>query len=247
MLSPVPTSVNHASEGYSAAQRTAIVEELQTILHSPAYAEENAGALRQDWPRVPLPPDAGILTHGAELGRRVAALLDPETPVPGVTEGDIPAHLRAIAAFDWDGDANPQEANEDLALKGNWGYRNPAGAVMPGGGIVFRHEAKPNTLIEDSPSAPDVRQVAPGTVTVVLNSHGRWTGIPEEVWNYTLGGYPKVLKKWLSYRERKVLGRPMKLAEIREFSAIARRIRSLLAMGPDLDVHYRASAEEPIR
>jgi len=37
MLSPVPTSVNHVSEGYSAAQRTAIVEELQTILHSPTF------------------------------------------------------------------------------------------------------------------------------------------------------------------------------------------------------------------
>lgn len=37
MLSPVPTSVHAASEGFSAPQRTAIVEELQTILHSAAF------------------------------------------------------------------------------------------------------------------------------------------------------------------------------------------------------------------
>jgi hypothetical protein len=37
MLSTVPTSVNPAPEGYSAAQRTAILDELQTILHSAAF------------------------------------------------------------------------------------------------------------------------------------------------------------------------------------------------------------------
>jgi len=37
MLSPVPTSVHSAGEGYSAAHRTEILEELQTILHSPAF------------------------------------------------------------------------------------------------------------------------------------------------------------------------------------------------------------------
>jgi hypothetical protein len=62
--------------------------------------------------------------------------------------------------------------------------------------------------------------------------------VPEEVWYYHLGGY-QVLKKWLSYREEKVLGRPMQLDEIRTFSAICRRISCLLALAPELDAHYR--------
>ncbi len=37
MLSTVPTSVSSAPEGYSAAQRAAILEELQTILHGAAF------------------------------------------------------------------------------------------------------------------------------------------------------------------------------------------------------------------
>ena len=59
-------------------------------LHDPAYREANAGALRMEWPRIPLPgwPDGGGGDAAAELarsaarGRALAALLDPDTPVP---------------------------------------------------------------------------------------------------------------------------------------------------------------------
>src|SRR5215510_8903505 len=57
------------------------------ILHAPTYRTENAGALRQDWPRVPLPGTAELLHASAALGRQVAALLDTERPVPGITSG----------------------------------------------------------------------------------------------------------------------------------------------------------------
>ena len=61
------------------------------VLHDPAYREANAGALRMEWPRIPLPgwPDgdapgsADELAASAARGRELAALLDPETPVPG--------------------------------------------------------------------------------------------------------------------------------------------------------------------
>ena len=60
-------------------------------LHDPAYRETNAGALRMEWPRIPLPgwPDGGgkdaaaALAESAARGRELAALLDPDTPVPG--------------------------------------------------------------------------------------------------------------------------------------------------------------------
>ena len=61
------------------------------VLHAPAYRDENAGALRQDWPRVPLPDSRDALVASAALGRQIAALLDTETPVPGVTTATISA------------------------------------------------------------------------------------------------------------------------------------------------------------
>ena len=66
-------------------------------LHDPSYREANAGALRMEWPRIPLPgwPDgeaegaADALARSAALGRELAALLDSETPVPGVTQAPL--------------------------------------------------------------------------------------------------------------------------------------------------------------
>ena len=52
---------------------------------------------------------------------------------------------------------------------------------------------------------------------------------PRAVWEYKLGGY-QVLKKWLSYRERKVLGRDMKPEEVAHFRDTARRIAAILLL-----------------
>lgn len=57
------------------------------IAYSPAWLAENGDGIRQGWPRVPLPDSADLLRASAEIGERVAALLDPQTAVPGVTAG----------------------------------------------------------------------------------------------------------------------------------------------------------------
>ena len=40
----------------------------------------------------------------------------------------------------------------------------------------------------------------------------------------------QVLKKWLSYREHKVLGRPLSPEEVQHFSDTARRIAAILQL-----------------
>jgi hypothetical protein len=64
-----------------------------------ARLNENADGIRQDWPRVPLPDTREALEHSARLGRELAALLDPETPVPGVTAGAIRPELKLLAVI----------------------------------------------------------------------------------------------------------------------------------------------------
>jgi Type ISP C-terminal specificity domain len=71
-------------------------------------------------------------------------------------------------------------------------------------------------------------------VDVFLNGESLWSAVPVNVWNYTLGGY-QVLKKWLSYREFPLLGRPLHPEEAAYFSQIARRIAAILLLGPALD------------
>src|ERR1019366_584936 len=53
------------------------------IGYAPAWLTENGDGIRRDWPRIPLPNNASLLRASAALGKRVAALLDPDMPVPG--------------------------------------------------------------------------------------------------------------------------------------------------------------------
>jgi len=61
------------------------------------------------------------------------------------------------------------------------------------------------------------------TLDIYWNEEGRWANVPERVWSYTLGGYP-VIKKWLSYREKQVLGRDLTFDEIRHVQHMTRRV-----------------------
>jgi len=60
-----------------------------------------------------------------------------------------------------------------------------------------------------------------------------------QVWNYTIGGY-QVIKKWLSYREMKLIGRPLDSGEVRYVQEMVRRIAAILLLGPSLDINYAA-------
>ena len=72
------------------------------IGYSPAYLTENADGIRRDWPRIPLPADRKALEASAALGEQVAALLDTEADVPGVTSGKIEPLFKTIGLHDQD-------------------------------------------------------------------------------------------------------------------------------------------------
>jgi hypothetical protein len=58
------------------------------------------------------------------------------------------------------------------------------------------------------------------------------------VWDYTIGGY-QVIKKWLSYREKPLLGRSLTPDEVRYVTEIARRLTALIALQASLGANYR--------
>lgn len=190
-------------------------------MHAPDYQEENSGALRQDWPRIPLPSTVDALTVSAELGQKIAALLDPEHPVEGVARGHIRPELRDIAVLHHvEGEEKPLDPTAgDLAVTVGWGYPIRNGSVtMPGQGKLVETDE--------------------GSYDIYLNDVAYWHNVPLAVWDYTLGGYP-VLKKWLSYREKDVLGRDLRPDEARTFTEIARRIAAIIALHPDLNASYQ--------
>ena len=84
--------------------------------------------------------------------------------------------------------------------------------------------------------------LGPGTYDIYLNDNVYWKNVPQAVWEYTLGGY-QVIKKWLSYREHKILGRPLKTDEARYVTEMSRRIAAILLLQPELDENYRRIKE----
>ncbi len=46
------------------------------------------------------------------------------------------------------------------------------------------------------------------------------------------------MKKWLSYREHELLGRPLTVDEAREVMNMARRLCGLVLLQPALDANY---------
>ena len=201
-------------------------------LHDPAYREANAGALRMEWPRIPLPgwddgesDDArGSLSRSVARGRELARLLDPDTPAPGVTDGTLRPELATIAV-----PATAHGRNMtggDFAVTAGWGHSGSGDAVMPGQG-----RAVERAYTESERTALSDAAVTLGRTTfdIYLNENAFWRNVPAAVWTYKLGGY-QVLKKWLSYRERDVLERALTLREVLDLMKISRRIAAILTM-----------------
>jgi hypothetical protein len=200
--------------------------------YAPAYLAENADGLRQDWPRVPLPNSRKLLLASAALGRQVAALLDTEAPVPGVTAGVVRPELKTIADLHFTGDL-------DLRVTAGWGHAGQPGVTMPGKGRLLARGYRP----EEAPARASLPLLGESTRDIYLNDTAYWRNVPEQVWDFTIGGYP-VLKKWLSYREHALLRRALTVDEAREVTHTARRLAALLLLQPALDANYeRARAD----
>ena len=121
------------------------------------------------------------------------------------TESNVANQLDPSIAVPTTTNNQPMQ-RKDFHLTAGWGHYGANQAVMPGQGKVKRRG--------------DV-------VDVYLNDRAYWRDVPIEVWEYRLGGY-QVLKKWLSYRESKVLGRALEVGEVGWFSEVARRIAAIL-------------------
>ncbi|MFN6009970.1 MAG: type ISP restriction/modification enzyme, partial [Microcystis sp.] len=205
------------------------------IGYSPLYLRENADGIRQDFPRIPLPNSQELLIKSAQLGQAIASLLDTENPVIGVTKKPTPA-LQKIALISCTDGGNLNPDKGDLIINVGWGHGGKNGVTMPGKGKAI---ARQYTTAEMSVISPEMRKLL-GTTTydIYLNDRAYWQNIPSRVWEYTIGGY-QVIKKWLSYREEKLLGRGLTIAEVQEVSEMTRRITAIILLESDLDDNYQ--------
>ncbi len=207
-----------------------IMHHAAAIMHASEYGSANFSALRQDWPRIPLPAEKKALLHSAELGRRVAALLDTEKPVEGVTRGKIDPSLKGLGVIHKVGGGALNPDAGELDVTAGWGHGGKGGVCMPGRGRVEERKTK---------DAGQRAAFGEDMLDVYLNGAAYWANVPTPVWEYTIGGY-QVIKKWLSYREKAMLGRGLTMEEAEYVTEMIRRIAALLLMVPELDANYEA-------
>jgi hypothetical protein len=215
------------------------------ILHSPIFRTENLSALRKNWPRIPLPSSRNALLASAEIGRSISTLLDTESPVKGVTIGELRPEVVPVAVITRAGGGNLKES--DLGLTAGWGHGGKGGVTMPGKGKLIERDYSPaeRKFIVEGARALELSeeralaQLGEMTCDIYLNDVAYWSNMPIRVWQYSIGGY-QAIKKWLSYREQPLLGRPLSKDEVRYVQEMARRIAAILLLEPALDANYEA-------
>lgn len=203
------------------------------IAYSPRYVADNPGGIAADWPRIPLPETVDALSASADLGRRLADLLDPLRPLPA----GVPSVVGPLRRSDGRA-AQPSLGHLDITVQ--WGIVQKSGAVMPGRGKL---ERRPFTEAERTGLGESADSLG-AACDVYLNDGTYWACIPERVWEFKIGGF-QVLKKWLSYREHgtaqnpSLLGRGLTVAEARDFTALAQRLTAVVLLAPALDENYQ--------
>ena len=215
------------------------------ISSAPDYLKENADGVRRDWPRIPLPSTKESLENSDSLGALLAKLLDPDQPVQGVTEGNIRSEIASIGSLALEG-PEPLDPVADLKLTEGWGHKGKNG-INPGKGKVNVREYTPAELesIAEGAAALELTvdqalaRLGSRTCDVYLNGRAYWCNVPKNVWDFYVGGY-QVIKKWLSYRQVKIIGRPFTIAEADYVRDIARRLAAICLLGERLDVNYAA-------
>ncbi len=142
-------------------------------------------------------------------------------------------------------------SERDLRLEARWGYAGQGGVTMPGPGRTVERDytGDERAAIGEGaaalgmPADAALALLGGGARDVYLNDGACWAGVPERVWTYRIGGY-QVIKKWLSYREHELLGRPLTTEEARHVTAMVRRIAALLLLEPSLDANYETVRDD---
>ena len=149
----------------------------------PAYGVAAHPEIRA-WPEGDADGAAGELAVSAARGRELAALLDSDTPVPGVTEGSLCPEIAYVAVPSTVDGGNM--AGDDLALTASWGHYGQGEAVMPGQGRVVE---RPCTTDERAALGGAVSTLGETTFDIYLNDRAYWRNVPDTVWSYKLKGY----------------------------------------------------------
>jgi len=163
--------------------------------------------------------------------------------VPEVTASTPRSEIQKIAIVTREGGGQLQ--SKELVINVGWGHAGQSGVVMPGKGRAVERDytvEEKQSIVSGAeqlgiPAEKALELLGERTFDIYLNGVAYWRNVPSKVWEYTIGGY-QVIKKWLSYRENGLLGRPLTSDEVREVTNMSRRVAAIILLQPTLDENY---------
>jgi hypothetical protein len=196
------------------------------IAHAPQYQLDHQDALAHDWLHVPIPKDRRTFQNIADVGEKVATLLDPLREVTTLLEDILGPRQRALAT--------PSATEGRIILDTDLVVTVSYFGAAKGG---WQGRAFGGDEVSDSAWGEQ-------TGDLYLNEAVYLANVPDRVWRYELGGYP-VIKKWLGYRDSKRRGgRPLTHEELDQLRSIVHRIAALLVLQNQLDEAYDLSTAD---
>ena len=222
------TEINDHADCYSSPWWHALA-----IGFSPSYLAEHSEGIAIGWPRIPMPTARADFDRSAALGKHLADILSPDAHVTGITSGTIAAHQRVFGVL----------SAADVAVRG-WGHLDTQRRVHPGKGRVEKrhYTSAEKEAIRRGVEALGIEEARAlellgPPIDIYVNGTTCWRCVPTAVWEYFIGGY-QVIKKWLSYREETILGRPLTKDEAREVTGMIRRLAAIVLLTDKLDANY---------
>jgi predicted helicase len=176
------------------------------VFHSPGYRSRYAEFLKIDFPRLPLTSSLELFRALARLGGELVVLHLMESP-------KLEKYITKYAG----------KGDSEVAK----GYPKFVAAVYD-----RRNESVASLNTRNEPTPADRRSQTAATMTgnVHINPTRWFEGVPEDVWNFHIGGY-QVCEKWLKDRR----GRTLSDEDIAHYQKIVVALKETIRLMAEID------------
>jgi len=194
------------------------------VLHGPGYRSRYAEFLKIDFPRLPLTGNLEMFRALAKLGGELVSL--------HLLEFEVERGVHAASPSAREKRAESSDTSRDSTSK------------RPEGRAPLRFAPLTTFVREAVKSVPTVEKVSHTKNTVWINKAqtSGFRSVPENVWNFHIGGY-QICEKWLKDRK----GRPLSDEDITHYGKIVIALSETIRLMKEIDAVIEKHGGWPLK